>query len=128
MLLVRIWVFFCIFGIKNLKKEKLCKMANVVLGVVYFDQRMHAFACIWMVESYYKCLNKIKNILFSSCVREAYVRLMYKYEQILSFLAFRSDSKTLVATQKLVAPERFWLKSNNLTHEPLMSMMKRGAR
>ena len=32
----------------------------------------------------------------------------------------------LVDTQKLVAPERFCLKSNVLTHDPLMSMMKSG--
>ena len=31
---------------------------------------------------------------------------------------------TLVDTQKLVAPEIFQLKSNVLTHEPLISMMK----
>ena len=64
-----------------------------------------------------KLLKTLKKILLSSWVLEAYVRLTYKYEQKSSFLAFRSDSKTLVATQKLVAPERFWLKSNNLTYD-----------
>ena len=34
----------------------------------------------------------------------------YEYEQKLIFLAFRSDSQTLVDTQKLVAPERFKVK------------------
>ena len=42
----------------------------------------------------------------------------------LTFLAFRSDSQTLVGIQKLVALERFWLKSKVWTHEPTMSMMK----
>ena len=32
----------------------------------------------------------------------------------------------VVDPQKLVAPERFWLKSNDLAHEPLMNMMKSG--
>ena len=30
----------------------------------------------------------------------------------------------LVDTQKLVAPQRLWLKSNNLIHEPLMNIIK----
>ena len=57
---------------------------------------MHAYACIRMVKNDRKCFKMIKNILFSSCLREARVRLTYKYEQKLSFLAFRSDSLTLV--------------------------------
>ena len=48
--------------------------------VVYFDQQTHACTCICMVENDKKRLKMIKNILFSSCVREAHVRLMYKYE------------------------------------------------
>ena len=51
-----------------------------------------------MVENIKKRFKIIKNILYSSCVQEAYV---WKW----SFLAFRSDSQTLVDTQKLVAPE-----------------------
>ena len=34
----------------------------------------------------------------------------YEYEPKLTFLALSSDSQTLVDTQKLVGPERFWLK------------------
>ena len=49
----------------------------------------------------------------------------YEYEPKLTFLALSSDSQTLVDTQKLVGPERFWLKSNFFAHESLMSMMKR---
>ena len=32
----------------------------------------------------------------------------------------------LVDTQKLVAPEGFWLKLKSSTHGPLLSMMNRG--
>ena len=81
----------------------------------------HAWACVCMEQKNLKCfkiIKNIKNILFLSCVREAHVRVTYKYEQKWSFLAFRSDSQTLVDTQKLAAPERFRLKSNVLTKEP----------
>ena len=48
----------------------------------------------------------------------------YEYEQKLIFLAFRSDSQTLVDTQKLVAPERFRVNSTIFAHDPLVTMMK----
>ena len=66
----------------------------------------------------------IKNILYSSCVREAQVRFRYKSEQKWSFLAFRSDSQMLVDTLKLVAPERFWLNSTSFAHSPFVTMIK----
>ena len=46
------------------------------LFVVYFEQRMHACPCVCMVENNKNCSKIIKNILFSSCVRKAHVRLM----------------------------------------------------
>ena len=57
---------------------------------------MHACACVCMVENDEKCSKIIENILFSSCAREAHVKLTYQCEQKLTFLAFRSDSQTLV--------------------------------
>ena len=93
-------------------------------GVVYFNKQMHACACVPMVENEQK--------LFSSCVWEAHVRLMCKYKQKWSFLAFRSDSQMLVDTLKLVAPERFWVNSTSFAHipmyalhEPLIRMIKK---
>ena len=41
--------------------------------VVYFNQQMHACACVYMVEKKHSKI--IKVILFSSCVQEAHVRL-----------------------------------------------------
>ena len=43
--------------------------------VVYFDQQMHACACICMVENDKKRYKIIKKNLFSSCVRKAHERL-----------------------------------------------------
>ena len=40
-----------------------------------FDQPTHVCACVRMVENDKKRSKTIKNILFSSCVREAHVRL-----------------------------------------------------
>ena len=65
-----------------------------------------------------KCSKIIKNTLFSSCVREAHVKL--NISKKLTFLVFRSDSEMLVDTQKLVAPEIFYLKLNFSTHEKLL--------
>ena len=50
--------------------------------VMYFDQRnacLHRCkcACVRMVENNKKCYKIFKNTLFSSCVREAHLRLMY---------------------------------------------------
>ena len=45
------------------------------LFVVYFYQQMHACACVRMVENDKKRSKIIQNILFSSCVGEAHVRL-----------------------------------------------------
>ena len=42
-------------------------------------------------------------------MHETHVRLMQEHEEKCSFLAFRSDSQTLVDTQKLVAPQQFHL-------------------
>ena len=50
-----------------------------VIFVVYFDQQMHMQACVCMVETNKKCLKMITNILFSSCVIEAHVRLTYEH-------------------------------------------------
>ena len=41
-----------------------------------------------------------------------------------SFLAFRSDSQTLVDTQKLVAPRKFHVNLVIFVREPLVSMIK----
>ena len=48
----------------------------------------------------------------------------YEYEQKLIFLAFRSDSQTLVDTQKLVAPQQFHVNLAIYLREPLVSMIK----
>ena len=62
---------------------------------------------VHMVENNEKCLKIIKKVLFSSYARETHVRLTQEHEEKCSFLAFRSDSQTLVDTQKLVAPQQF---------------------
>ena len=56
--------------------------------------------------------------------REAHVRLTYKYEQKWSFLAFRSDSQTLVDIQKMVAPKRFWVNSISFANSLLETMIE----
>ena len=54
------------------------KLATVV---VYFNQRMHACACVRMVENDRKLSKIMKKVPFLSCVREAHVRLMKKNEE-----------------------------------------------
>ena len=44
--------------------------------VVYFDQQMHACACISMVENNEKHSKMMKKLPFPSCAREAHVRRM----------------------------------------------------
>ena len=41
------------------------------------------------------------------------------------FLAFRSDSQTLVDTQRMVAPQQFWVNLVIFVCEPLVSMIKK---
>ena len=77
-----------------------------------------AIVCLHMCSHGWKCSKIIKNTLFSSCVREAHVKL--NISKKLTFLVFRSDSEMLVDTQKLVAPEIFYLKLNFSTHEKLL--------
>ena len=77
---------------------------------MYFDLQTHACACIHMVINNEKCLKIIKKLLFSSYAQENHVRLTQEHEEKCSFLAFRSDSQTLVDTQKLVAPQQFMAK------------------
>ena len=59
---------------------------------------------------------KIKNILFSSCVRETYVRLTYKYEQKQSFLAFIVTrglcAKLIEFTQNLSGATTSWVSTS----------------
>ena len=43
--------------------------------VVYFDQQMHAYACVHMVENNKKMLENYQKLLFSSCAQETHVRL-----------------------------------------------------
>ena len=79
-----------------------------------------------MVKNDWKCIKIIKNILFSSFVWVLHVEIWEKW----TFLAFLSDSQTLVDTQKLVVPSRFSLNSIVFTstwplHEPLVQMMKK---
>ena len=46
---------------------------------------------------------------------------MQEHEEKYSFLAFRSDSQTLVDTQKLVAPQQFHVIFVIFVREPLVS-------
>ena len=57
-----------------------CTYLRKAVYVVYFDQQMHACTCVGMVENNEKCFKIIKNILFSSCLQEAHVRLTYENE------------------------------------------------
>ena len=77
-----------------------------------------------MVENNEKRLKIIKKVLFSSYARETHVRLTQEHEEKCSFLAFRSDSQTLVDTQKLVAPQLFQVNLIIFTCKPLVSMIK----
>ena len=54
-------------------------IASKVPNVVYFDQRMHACACVHMVKNNEKRLNIIKKVLFSSYARETHVRLTQEH-------------------------------------------------
>ena len=65
-------------GLKKCLKNQ-AKCPN--LGVVYFDQRTHACACVRMVENDQKHSKMSKKVPFSSCVREAYKRLTNKNEE-----------------------------------------------
>ena len=66
--------------------------------VVYFDQRMHACACVCMVENDQKHKKMMKKVHFSSCIREAHVRLTKKKEKKVCWSAIGSDSQKLVDT------------------------------
>ena len=103
---------------------KCSKSKHSIMSVVYFDQRTYAYACVHMVENNEKRLKIVKEILFSSYARETHERFMQKHEEISSFLAFRSDSQTLVDTQKLVAPQQYSLNLDIFVREPLVSMIK----
>ena len=90
--------------------------------VVYFDQHC---ACAHMVENNEKCLKITRKVLFSSYTRETHVRLLQEHEEKCNFLAFRSDSQTLVYTQKLVAPQQFDVNLVIFVRKPLVSMIKK---
>ena len=61
--------------------KKLPALGFKRCGVVYFDQQMHACACVRMVENDQNHCKMSKKVLFSSCVREAYERLTKKNEE-----------------------------------------------
>ena len=48
---------------------------------MFFDQQMHACACICMFKNDQKHLKIIKKLPFSSCIPEAHVRLTKKNEE-----------------------------------------------
>ena len=77
-----------------------------------------------MIENNEKPLKIIKKVLFSSYARETHVKLMQEHEEKSSFLAFRSDSKTLVDTQKLVALQQFHVNLVIFVRKPLVGMIK----
>ena len=56
-------------------------MHHLITAVVYFDQRKHACACVRMVENVQKHLKMSKKVPFSSCARDAHVRLTKKNEE-----------------------------------------------
>ena len=53
-----------------------------VLTVVYFNQQMHACACIQMVKNDNKHSKKMNKVPFSTCAREAHERGMKKNEEV----------------------------------------------
>ena len=54
--------------------------------VVYFDQQMHAYAIVYMVENNEKRLKITIKVLFSSCALETHVRLTQEHEEKCSFI------------------------------------------
>ena len=66
--------------------------------VVYFDQQMHACACVRIVENDQKHWKMKKKVPFPSCVLEAHVRLMKKTKKKVCWSAIESDSQKLVDT------------------------------
>ena len=75
-----------IFRCKNVSKnnnllEKYCPTTHYKSIVVYFDQRMHACACVCMVENDQKHSKMSKKVPFSSCTQEAHERLSMKNEE-----------------------------------------------
>ena len=78
---------------------------------------MHAWTCIHMVEDNEK---RLKTIIRT----RAHVRLIWKHGKRWRFLAFRSDSRWLVDTRKLVAPQQFWGQMVIFIHEPHESIIK----
>ena len=54
--------------------------------------------CIHMVKNNKKMLENSQKVLFSSYAQETHIRLTQEHEEKCSFLAFRSDSQTLVDT------------------------------
>ena len=77
-----------------------------------------------MVENNKKHLKTNKKVFFfivrTRDSRKAHARTRRKMQ----FLAFRSDSQTLVDTQKLVAPQQFHVNLVIFVREPLVSMIK----
>ena len=59
--------------------------------VVYFDQQMHACACIGMVENNENHSKMMKKVPFPSCAREAHKRLTELMWQVLRIATDHHD-------------------------------------
>ena len=75
--------------------------------VVYFNQQTHACTCVRMVENDQKHSKMSKKVPFSSCAREAHIRLTKKNKKKVCWSAIGSGSQKLVDTLTLVTHLEF---------------------